>query len=439
MGLFAFLRRLFDRRREPAPSAWGAPGPPEQRPSLEPSELAADKKSGWDGPPLARRLPPLSYETSLVRTDPRDEIVAREPYAFARFGPGDGTFLDLSRDGDDGWLDEFGLPRLHTPAQLADWLGVPLGRLFWLTGRTQPSTIAKSHYVASWIGKQSGGQRLIESPKPSLRAVQARILDGILNKVPPHAAAHGFRRGRSVVTNARPHTGSAVLLKHDLEDFYGSVRRSRVAAVFRTLGFNREVALWLTDLTTCRSPVDLAVPGLAVNLGLGCMFGHLLRSHLPQGAPTSPALANLSAFGLDVRLSGLARIFDATYTRYADDLTFSGGPDFLTSLRQFIPLSEQIIRDERLTPNRAKRKVIRKHQRMRVTGVVVNERPNVARDEFDRLKATLHNCLKTGPAAQNREGLADFRAHLRGRIAFVQQCNARRGAKLLAMFEQIKW
>ena len=444
MGLIATLRRLFGRRPEPdpVPSAWGTPGPPEPepKPSSKGPADASEPSTGWDGPPLAVPLGPLKYETSLVRTEPSDEIVSREPYAYARFGPGDGTFLDLSRDGDDGWLDDFGLPRLHTPAALADWLGVPLGRLFWLTGRTRRHTPRNgSHYVASWVGKRSGGHRLIESPKPSLRAVQDRILTGILNLVPPHASAHGFRGGRSIVTNAGPHAGAAVLLKQDLVDFYGTVRRGRVVAVFRTLGFSREVAIWLAELTTCRAPTDLPAPGLSAELGFTSPAAPFLRPHLPQGAPTSPALANLSAFGLDVRLGGLARAFGATYTRYADDLTFSGGPDFITALRQFIPLSERIIRDERLKPNRAKRKVVRSHQRMRVTGVVVNERPNVARDEFDRLKATLHNCLKTGPAPQNRDGVTDFRSHLRGRIAFVQQCNAERGAKLLAMFDRIAW
>ena len=99
-----------------------------------------------------------------------------------------------------------------------------------------------------------------------------------------------------------------------------------------------------------------------------------VRRHLPQGAPTSPALANLSAFGLDVRLSGLLKKFGGNYTRYADDLTLSGPDDFRYALRCVIPLTEQIVRSERFRLNHRMRKVIRRGHRQLVTGVVVNDK-----------------------------------------------------------------
>src|SRR5690606_33460711 len=109
---------------------------------------------------------------------------------------------------------------------------------------------------------------------------------------------------------------------------------------------------------------------------------------------TSPAIANLSAYGLDVRLAGLAQAYGLTYTRYADDLTLSGGGLKIPALREVIPLASQIISAERFAANHAKRRVVRNNQQMSVTGVVVNQRMNVSRKEFDRLKAILHNCIK---------------------------------------------
>ena len=454
MGLVAFLKRLFGGGPPPEPDAYVDPHrvrPRDEKPAAAPARpttgwqtpAAADPpRKGWEGPPRKHPLPDLKYESSLVPADPaREEASGDAPYAFARFGPGYGTYLDLSRDADAGWLDEFDLPHLRTPQDLADWLDLPLGKLAWLTGRffekSVPPSVAKANYVYRWVGKKTSGYRLIEEPKPLLKAAQETVLRGILDNVPPHHAAHGFRAGRSIVSNAGVHTGAAVLLKHDLRNFYPSVGLSRVVAIFRTVGFSREVAIWLARLCTSRVPRDLGrADGHAL---VGEDFSRYSAAHLPQGAPTSPALANLSAYSLDVRLSGLASAFGAAYTRYADDLTFSGDAPFIPKLRRFIPLTERIIRDERFTVHSEKRRVIRAHQRMTVTGVVVNERTNVAREEYDRLKAILHNCLKSGPAGQNRDGVPDFRAHLRGRIAFVNQCNPARGRKLLEAFGRINW
>jgi RNA-directed DNA polymerase len=187
-------------------------------------------------------------------------------------------------------------------------------------------------------------------------------------------------------------------------------------------------------LTTSATPSSLDFPG-------GNPYGlkPYLSRHLPQGAPTSPALANLSAYGLDVRLSGLANAFGATYTRYADDLTFSGDHRFAAALSDFIPLTQQIIHHERFFLNVAKRRIIRRSGRQTVTGVVVNERLNVERGEYDRLKAILFNCVKHGAASQNREGHPQFAAHLLGRIAHVSSINADRGAKLKRLYERIDW
>jgi hypothetical protein len=161
--------------------------------------------------------------------------------------------------------------------------------------------------------------------------------------------------------------------------------------------------------------------------------------HLPQGAPTSPALANLCTWRLDARLSALAAAAGAVYTRYADDLAFSGDETFARSAARF---AVQVIRSaaqEGFAVNAGKTRFMRQGARQQLCGVVVNARTNVRREEYDRLKAILHNCALHGPAAQNREGATDFRAHLLGRIGWVAQVHPQRGEKLRASFARIRW
>jgi hypothetical protein len=419
---------------------FGSPAPP--------SSEADPTRSSTPAPPAPRqravarkvRLTRFRYQSSLVRTgSARESAGGKKPYRFAHRNPRTGSWLDLSTDADPRWLDYYGLPYLKTPQELADWLGTPIGKLVWLTHRLnengRPKSVQDAHYHYRWLAKRGGGQRLIEAPKPLLKQVQQRILRDILDKVPAHPQVHGFVEGRSILTNARPHVGRYVVLKFDLEDFYGSVHYRRVTAVFRGLGFSREVAIWLARLTTSAVPESLRAPGTSG----GSVAWPYHPRHLPQGAATSPALANLSAYSLDVRLTGLAQKDQVTYTRYADDLTFSGSHRFAAALRDFIPLVTQIVRDERFRVNKAKRRVQRFHDRQRVTGVVVNEKPNVSREDYDRLKAILNNCVRRGPSTQNREQHPAFSAHLRGRIGHVLHLNPARGRKLLALYERIDW
>jgi hypothetical protein len=161
--------------------------------------------------------------------------------------------------------------------------------------------------------------------------------------------------------------------------------------------------------------------------------------HLPQGAPTSPALANLLAWTLDRRLHGLARAADANYTRYADDLAFSGDARFANGLERFRKSVATIVNEEGFCLNAAKTRIMPRSTRQRVTSIVVNQHCNVARSEFDTLKAILHNCASAGPVGQNRGEVPDFRRHLDGRITWVEQINPRRGAKLRGLFERIDW
>jgi RNA-directed DNA polymerase len=165
----------------------------------------------------------------------------------------------------------------------------------------------------------------------------------------------------------------------------------------------------------------------------------LATPHLPQGAPTSPALANLVAFRLDRRLAGLAASAGLRYSGYADDLTFSGARSFRRRLTPFTELVASIVHDEGFALNLDKSMVRPSSARQSVCGIVVNVHPNVAREEYDELKAILHNVANHGAAAQNRAGVADFAAHLRGRVSWVASLNPVRGEKLRRRFEAVDW
>lgn len=423
MGLWSFFRKLLFG--EPSAAATRSPGAPGNR-------RAAPRRRV--------KLVPLRFArpTTAQKRSLGNETTSQPQHPFAARNPRTGEFLDLQTDGDAQALRDWHLPVIESVPELAAWLELPVGKLAWLTGRFghnhRPLSVEDSHYVYHWRRKKSGGERLIESPKPALKRVQQQLLREILDRVPLHPAAHAFRSGHSILTNARPHLGKRIVLKFDLQNFYPSVKFNRVVGIFRSLGYNREVAIWLGRLTTTAIPSSMPFPSTGP-----ASLRPYLSSRLPQGAPTSPALANLSAYSLDVRLAGLAGAYKANYTRYADDVTFSGPQGLFKALKNLIPLAEQVIRSERFFVHRLKRRVLRNNQRQTVTGVVVNEHPNVSRPEFDRLKAILFNCVRFGPQSQNRDGHADFAAVLRGRIAHVRQLNPRRADKLLRLYERIRW
>jgi hypothetical protein len=161
--------------------------------------------------------------------------------------------------------------------------------------------------------------------------------------------------------------------------------------------------------------------------------------HLPQGAASSPALANLCAYRLDCRLAALARSAGAAYTRYADDLAFSGGPELERCARRFHVHVCRIALEEGFEVHTRKTRFMRQGVRQQLAGVVVNSRPNLRRADYDRLKAILHNCVRHGPQSQNRDGHSDFRAHLAGRVAYWRWLNPERGARLRALFDRVAW
>jgi RNA-directed DNA polymerase len=347
----------------------------------------------------------------------------------------------------EGAAELWPVPKIATTAELAAWLEVTVGELEWFANRTGwdtdcsgnvPAKESLGHYRYRWLAKPSGGQRLLETPKRRLKSLQRKILTGILNHVPVHRAAHAFRRGRSVATYLSPHAGQQVVLHIDLREFFPSVPASRVHAVFRTMGYPERIAGLLTGLCTNDTPSSILNSGDGRHVDEGSWLRQRAK-HLPQGAPTSPALANLCAYKLDCRLEGLARTVSAQYTRYADDLVFSGEFESQSSLARLRILINAIVLDEGFEIRHRKTQVMPAGTRQQVAGVRLNVHSNIPRETFDELKAILHNCWRYGPGSQNRTGHSCFRDHLNGRLAYWSSICPDRIIKLRKKFDRIEW
>lgn len=339
------------------------------------------------------------------------------------------------------------VPELNAKADLEALLELDAGRLDWLADtRGLERTVETEqlrNYRYTWLPRQGAPPRLLEQPKAMLKAAQRRLLHDLLIWIPAHDAAHGFVAGRSARSHAAAHAGAAVVLRLDLEDYFASVTAGRVYGIFRTAGYPEAVAHTLTALCTNVIPraewEALPRPRPELASAQWRLGRRLATPHLPQGAPTSPALASLATFRLDRRLSGLAQACGARYTRYADDLAFSGDATLARRAGRIAVLVDEIARAEGFLLNPAKTRAMPRSARQRLCGVVVNEHPNVSRPEYDLLKAILHDAARNGPAAANRAGHPDFRAHLLGRIAWVGQLNPARGRRLRERFEAIAW
>jgi len=225
----------------------------------------------------------------------------------------------------------------------------------------------------------------------------------------------------------------------DLRDFFPSFAAARIQTLFRTMGYPEPVADLLGGICTNAAPRDVWNQSGLDSLELRDARALYSRPHLPQGAPTSPALANLCAFRVDCRLSGLAEAAEAEYTRYADDLAFSGNEAFERRVERFSTHAAAILLEEGFTVHHRKTRIMPQGVRRHLAGLVANQRMNVRRTDFDRLKATLTNCVRLGPESQNRDAHPSFRSHIEGRVGFVEMINPAKGNRLRVIFEAIQW
>jgi RNA-directed DNA polymerase len=315
----------------------------------------------------------------------------------------DRNIRDLLADVDQ--LRRYGLPLWTNEAELADALGLTIKQLRHYSIHRQRETTP--HYVTFAIPKRSGGQRLIYAPKKRLKAIQRLLHAHLVSRLPVSSFAHGFRKGRSVATNAAAHVAKAVVIKLDIADCFPTIHFGRVRGLLIAYGYSYPVAQTLAVLMTepPRQPVE--VEGKIYHVPVGSRV-------CVQGAPTSPGLCNALLRRLDNRLAGLAKKHGFDYTRYADDLTFSGpSPD---KIKLFVTIAARIAHEEGLPLNRKKTRVLRAGQRQCVTGVTVNKTAGLSRQERRRLRAALHQQRqKPGDSARARQ--------LDGKLAYLRMLN----------------
>lgn len=257
--------------------------------------------------------------------------------------------------------------------------------------------------------------REITAPSKKLKLRQRWILDEILERESVSACCHGFVRGRSIVTNAGEHIGKRQILAMDIKDFFPSIKEPQIIRIFRDMGYSASAAARLADIC--------------------CYAGEL-----PQGAPTSPYLANLRCRGLDSRLEEIALKYGLSYTRYADDMTFSGDRelDFL------IPLVEKELLQYGFVSNCVKTRIYKEKDRKIVTGLLVKEDGLRIPKQFKRkLKQEIYYCKKFGVSThlQNTQGNAyvNFREYLYGKAYYIKMVEPEKGEEYLRQLDSIQW
>jgi RNA-directed DNA polymerase len=332
--------------------------------------------------------------------------------------------FDLDRR--DERLKANDLPDLADARALAEAMGIDVPTLRWFAFHRDVDGV--SHYRRWTVPKRSGGTRTITAPKRGLKRAQRWALRNVAEKLPVHAAAHGFLSARSIVSNARVHAGADVIVKVDVKDFFPTVTWRRVKGLFRKAGLREGVATLLAMLCTEAPREILSFRGRTLFVASG-------PRSLPQGAPTSPAITNAICLRMDRRMSGLARALGMVYTRYADDLTFSwrqGDDRARAPVGALLSSVRRILRAEGFVLHPDKTMVMRDGDRQKVTGLVVNKagegtaQARVPRETVRALRAAIRNRELGRPG---REG--ETLAQVKGMAAFVFMCDPAKGSEFL--------
>lgn len=435
IGFLAFMLArvlLLAYRRRRAAKRW-AKAPQRDVSGLAGSGEAAFKheviRTGGVLKPQHRRL--VLRDNRLLPKPPPDPSRRRWPappkvkYLTEReadrlFGPSlrtrDRAVMDLATD--EAQLERYGLPVWRTEEDVAAALSLTPGQLRHFSQHRQRETVP--HYVTFAIPKRSGGERLIHAPKRRLKAVLRKLDRLLVSKLPKSEHAHGFVRGRSIATNAAAHVGKAVVLRFDIEDCFPTIHYGRVRGLLMALGYSYTVAAALAVLMTEAPRQPVAAEGKLYHVPIGprvCV----------QGAPTSPGLCNAILLRLDHRLAGLARKHGFAYTRYADDLSFSG--DDTAKVAKLLKLVPAIVSDEGFSVNATKTRILRAGRRQSITGVIVNKAMGLSRQERRKLRAALHR-QKTRPDVADAAAGAGERLRLHGKLAYLFMLNPAQAAAL---------
>lgn len=259
------------------------------------------------------------------------------------------------------------------------------------------SNSLEKHYHTVYLPKSDGSKRKLSVPDLILKLVQKSIADNILIQYQISKYAKAYKPGSSIQKNARPHVGKKKILKLDIEGFFDHILYSRVKdTVFYEEKYSESIRILLTML---------------------CYY----NDSLPQGAPTSPAITNIIMYDFDETVGAFCNEKNIAYTRYCDDMTFSGCFDE----REIISFVKGELRKLGLFLKNRKTAVISASKRQVVTGIVVNEKMNVTKDYKKTIRQEIYYIKKFGLDEHlKRLGISDKQQYvlsLKGRIAFVLQ------------------
>jgi len=306
------------------------------------------------------------------------------------------------------------LPLFVDDMTMAHTLGVHNKTLWWLIWAK------KNMYDVFDIPKRGkgGGKRGIQNPKPRLKSVQRIILSKVLEHVPVGDHIGAYIPGRSCMDTATQHLKRSVIVSLDIKDFFPSVKRAMVRNFLKYLGYNHLTASMLSDIMS-------------------------YQDFVPQGAPTSGLIANLVAdHRFDHRIiDGLKKIDPAwLYTRYSDDIDVSHPDDQpREKIQAVVDLVASSLQSAGFLINDEKTKVEPRWRRQKVLGIVVNEKPNLPRLEYDRIRCLIHNCVMHGFESQyaraGQSSANGLRSHIRGKLSFLSQIDAKKSERLRAKFE----
>lgn len=271
-------------------------------------------------------------------------------------------------------------------------LGFPAETLYAVSGNLA------GHYHRVQLPKKGSGTRNLSVPDGLLKAIQRRIVEVLLFPMPVSQYAKAYRFGSSTTRNAGPHVGKKVVLKLDILHFFDSVRYS----VVKDLAFPREIY----------------GENIRILLTMLCYF----RDALPQGAPSSPAITNILLYDFDEETGRWCRDRNIAYTRYCDDMTFSG--DFRPG--EVTAFVRSKLKKLGFLLNEQKTHVQRSFQQQRVTGIVVNEKLSIPGEDRRKLRQELYYCRKYGISGHlERRGISvaeeDYRQRLLGKVNYFLQ------------------
>lgn len=263
-------------------------------------------------------------------------------------------------------------------------------------------------YTELKIPKKKGGYRTIYSPNTKLKELQNLIVDLILKNIEISSCSTAFTPGSSIINNSRMHVNKKYVLNIDLKDFFDNIGYERVYLVLKELKFSHKDTVKLSKICT-------------------------YNGHIPQGAPTSPYISNIICNNLDKRLFNLCKKFNATYTRYADDITISTDCE---DIKTYMNTIENIINEEGFEINKKKVRLLSKNTKQVVTGVVVNEKVSIDRNYRKKVRQDVYYCKKYGIGEHlkyNNIEISEeeYMKKLKGKISFIKSVDSKLGEELL--------